>query len=238
MQQLKRLFLGPVIHSRSLNQLEVLPSAAVVVHDGKVVSVQKASEIHSTEGYEVIKLKRGQFLMPGFVDTHTHAPQYVNCGLGLDMQLLEWLNTYTFPAESKFKDVNFARRVYEKCVRRHLKNGTTTALYFGTIHAASCVILGEIARSLGQRAFIGKVNMDRESPDYYIESTEQSLQDTETFIQNLLKVDNGDLIRPIITPRFVITCTSELMKGLARLGEKYEVPIQSHVSENKGEVEL
>jgi guanine deaminase len=235
---LRRLFLGPVVHSKALNHLEVLPSAAVSVHDGKIESIKNVSEIISTEGYEVIKLKRGQFIMPGFVDTHTHAPQYVNCGLGLDMQLLDWLDTYTFPAESKFVDPTFARRVYEKCVRRHLKNGTTTALYFGTIHAESCIVLGHIAKKLGQRAFIGKVNMDREAPDFYKETTEDSLRDTETFIQNILKIDDGNLVRPIITPRFVITCTSELMSGLGRLGAKYDVPIQSHVSENKGEIQF
>jgi guanine deaminase len=119
-----------------------------------------------------------------------------------------------------------------------LKNGTTTALYFGTIHADSCVALGQVASSLGQRAFIGKVNMDRESPDYYRETTESSIKDTEQFVEKLLEIDHGDLIKPIITPRFVITCTSELMTELGRISKKYNIPIQSHVSENQGEIEL
>ncbi len=114
MSTIKRLFLGPLVHARALNHLEVIPQAAVAVVDGKIISVHPQDTEFDSNGYEVTTLKRGQFLMPGFVDTHTHAPQYVNCGLGLDMQLLDWLNTYTFPTESKFKDVAFAKKVQTK----------------------------------------------------------------------------------------------------------------------------
>ena len=79
----------------------------------------------------------GKLIIPGFIDAHCHAPQYIFSGIGMDLQVLEWLNTYTFPSEAKFSDTSFAQYAYKKSVRRHLKNGTTFASYFGTIHNES-----------------------------------------------------------------------------------------------------
>lgn len=170
--------------------------------------------------------------------------RYVNCGLGVDMELLPWLEKYTFPAESKFQQDAIAQQIYSKCVKRHLKNGTTTAVYFATIHLQASLTLAKICKELHQRAFIGKVNMDRNSPATYIEQCEASLKDTEQFVQQVLQMNRGtldyepgtDLVCPIITPRFVPTCSLQLMNGLGALMTKYQVPMQSHVSENKNEV--
>jgi len=152
--------------------------------------------------------------------------------------LLQWLNTYTFPYESRFSDTAFAETVYSKAVARHLRLGSTTVVYFGTIHLEGTKVLVNTVEKLGQRAFIGKVNMDLNSPDTYIEETEASLQDTETFIEYVTARDSykEGLITPTITPRFVPSCTPELMEGLAKLAEKYSLPIQSHISENREEV--
>lgn len=147
---------------------------------------------------------------------------------------------YTFPAESKFSNLEFAERVYNAAVHSHLRNGSTTCVYFATIHKDASLLLAKICSKLGQRAFVGKVNMDIMAPDFYIESTENSLKDTESFINEIMQLDetkNG-LVQPIITPRFVVTCSPELMKGLGQLAKKYNLAIQSHISENKGEVQL
>jgi guanine deaminase len=157
--------------------------------------------------------------------------------LGLDLELLKWLEKYTFPAESKFSDLTFAEKVYHASVKRHLMNGTTTCVYFATIHKEASLLLAKLCEQMGQRAYIGKVNMDRMAPDFYVETTENSLADTEKFIIEL-NDKKYNLVSPIITPRFVITCTSELMNGLSQLAKKYNLPIQSHVSENKGEVQF
>ena len=127
--------------------------------------------------------------MPGFIDTHIHAPQVPNIGLGLDKPLMEWLNAYTFPTETEFKDKAFAKAVYEKVVvsiyslfpihttykliyikfqHRTLSCGTTTACYFATIHKTSSAILADEAHSQGQRALVGKVAMNQYSPDHYM----------------------------------------------------------------------
>lgn len=131
--------------------------ALVIGKDGFIEKVLTAAQFEQTKQqekwkeYEHIVLKPSQMVMPGFIDTHAHAPQYFNCGLGLDLTLLDWLNTYTFPVESKFSDLQIADRVYKSCVRRSLLNGTTS-VYFGTIHKEASVRLSELLEKIGQRA--------------------------------------------------------------------------------------
>lgn len=155
----------------------------------------------------------------------------------MDLQLLDWLNTYTFPVESRFKSVDYAKEAYTKVVSRFLRNGTTTCSWFATIHLESCKALTDILEEKGQRAYIGKVNMDQNSPDYYIEKTSTSLQETEAFIQYVQGKSNP-LLTPVITPRFAITCSSQLMQGLSKLAKKYDIPVQTHLCENPNEIEF
>lgn len=154
----------------------------------------------------------------------------------MDLQLLEWLNKHVFPAESAFKDVAHAEAAYTKVVSRFLRNGTTTCSWFATIHLESCQRLVDVINKLGQRAYVGKVNMDQNSPDYYIETTEDSLQNTKRFIEYTQKHSNDGLVTPVVTPRFAIACSSTLMKGLAGLAQDYKVPIQTHLCENPDEI--
>ena len=186
------------------------------------------------EGLPVVEY-RNQLIIPGFVDTHAHAPQYCNRGLGMDKELLPWLETYTFPEESKFKDTEYARLVYSAFVRDLWRHGTTRSILFGTIHKDSTLVLMELLQQAGLSALVGKVNMDRNSPDFLIEDTTQSLADTKAWLE-ASKVF-GPLVKPVITPRFVPSCTSELMRGLGELAKEYDVPVQSHLSENHGEIE-
>jgi len=175
--------------------------------------------------------------MPGFVDTHIHAPQFSFVGLGQGLPLLDWLNTYTFPFEAKFKNLDMAHLVYPKAVQRLLRNGTTTVSWFATIHLESSLFLAETAAKLGQRAFVGKVNMDVNCPSFYREDSERSSKDTEEFVSRVLtQHSNNGLVKPIITPRFAPTCTSSLMHSLGALAAKHSLPIQSHVSENESEI--
>jgi len=155
----------------------------------------------------------------------------------LDKPLNEWLNTYTFPLESKFKNLEFAEKVYQNLVAELLANGTTTGLYFGSIHTDANLILAKICGYLGQRAFIGKVVMDNpeQTPDYYRDaSSEVALSETEVFIQQMLDLhqQTGADITPVITPRFVPSCTEETLRGLGQLAQQYDLPIQSHCSES------
>ncbi|CAB5393731.1 unnamed protein product [Rhizophagus irregularis] len=223
--KISKVFYGTLIHSLSLANLEILQNTLLGVDiSGKIAFLEKnvldeitLSHIISQWEFpeqEVIRLSKRQFLMPGFIDTHTHASQYPNAGT-----------------------------VYPIVVNNLLRSGTTTAVYFATIHLESSKYLARLVKEKGQRGFIGKVNMDCNSPENYIESLDNSVKSTEEFVKYVLNLEkdegrgNGSrLVYPIITPRFAITCTSQLMNSLGLLAKKYNMPIQSHLSENIGEI--
>lgn len=233
---------GMFAHSTIENPLIVLADHIIGVSNGKIVFFDQADQLDKhlqpfggRSKVSLTELKRGQFVIPGFIDTHIHAPQYPNSGKGLDLGLLEWLEKYTFPTEAKFKDIEFAEHVYEKAVRRVLRNGTTTACYYGTIHTDACMKLCDIIDKYGQRAFVGKVNMNQNSPEYYIETAMESTSETERFVDSVLERKN-QRIQPIITPRFAASCDDKLMNFLAKLAHDKGLHIQTHISETKDEV--
>ena len=174
-------------------------------------------------------------------DTHIHASQYPNVGLFGKSTLLDWLNTYTFPVESSFSSLTRARRVYNACVARTLSHGTTTASYFATIHVASTNLLADICLEKGQRAFIGRVCMDTDFQPPFLrdESAEQAMKDTIATITHIDSIDpHHTLIKPILTPRFALSCSTPLMSDLGALAKKTNLPIQTHLSENLAEIAL
>jgi len=220
--------------------------------------LREGGEVVLSRGCVIRDLPARGFLCPGLVDTHTHAPQFSFTGIGYDLQLLDWLNKYTFPSEAKFKDAAFAARVCRNAVARTLRNGTTSCMYFATIHTDAALQLGRIASGMGQRAFVGKVNMDRNAPESYCETTADSLAETERFVEGMLSdaesggrgaevepssgvcsecAPLGPAPQPVITPRFVPTCSAELMEGLARIAARHQLLVTSHISENAGEIE-
>uniref|UniRef100_A0A672N3D6 Amidohydrolase-related domain-containing protein n=1 Tax=Sinocyclocheilus grahami TaxID=75366 RepID=A0A672N3D6_SINGR len=211
-------FFGTFVHSTPRAAVEILQNCVLGVDDkGKIAFIEKhqdvvsLSEIWGFETSDIRQLGQYEFLMPGMVDTHIHASQYSYAGTALDLPLLEWLNTYTFPVEAKYKDLDFANDVYTKVVRRTLKNGTTTACYFATIHTDASLLLGELADRFGQRALVGKVCMDYNSyPN----------------------------VKPVVTPRFAPSCSSSLLSELGEIANNNKLHVQSHISENKEEVEL
>ncbi|WP_152394510.1 guanine deaminase [Paenibacillus guangzhouensis] len=183
------------------------------------------------------RLADGQYILPGFIDLHVHAPQWAQSGTALDIPLYDWLNTYTFPLESKFADLDFADQVYTDVVNTLLANGTTTALYFATVHKEASIRLAEICAKQGQRGLVGKVVMDHpeNNPDYYRDKdTASALADTEEFIlavQELAKSAKQG-VYPVVTPRFIPSCTDEGLQGLGELAAKYDAYVQSHCSES------
>lgn len=228
---MSQLFHGTFVHTVD-GKLEILENTYMHVKDGKIEYIGKDKP--AFEG-EIQEFGENKLIMPGLIDCHIHAPQYVFAGCGFDLPLLEWLNTYTFPAESKFKEVDYAKRIYKAVVDRTLSSGTTTACYFATIHTPASHFLAEECKKRGQRAFIGKVSMDRNSPDFYIETTEDAISKAKEFVDSFK--DPESIVQPIVTPRFVPTCTPALMKGLHEIIEKHpHCLIQSHVSENLGEI--
>ena len=166
---------------------------------------------------------------------HTHAPQFENRGLGLDKELIPWLETYTFVEESKFKDIDYARNVYSSFVEILKKNGTTRAVLFSSIHKEGTKILFDIVHLSGISAFIGKVNMDRNCPDYIKEDTYESINDTIDIINEYS--NKYSLVNPIIMPRFILTCSDEMLVSLGKIADEHNLKIQSHLSENQSEID-
>jgi len=224
---------GNIIFTASSEKFEVYENSYLVESDGTVVGIFKELPSH-LKGIEVDNFG-DSLIIPGFVDMHLHAPQFQNMGLGLDEQLLQWLEKYTFPEEAKYSNEQYARRLYTNLAKELWRNGTTRVSLFSSIHRNGTEILMDVFNRAGIGAYVGKVNMDRNSPDYYVESTEESLKSTEEWI--LATKDKYDLVKPIITPRFVPTCSEKLMKGLAKLSEKYNLKVQSHLSENESEIQ-
>ena len=157
-------------------------------------------------------------IIPGLCDMHVHAPQFVYRGLGLDLQLMDWLNRYAFPTEARFQDPAYARIYYEAFADALAKNGTTRAVIFGTIHVPATEILMEVLEEKRIGAYVGKINMDTLSPDYLCETAAQSLADTEAWIKETK--EKFRLVKPAVTPRFIPTCTSEVLEGPGQTGGK------------------
>lgn len=188
----------------------------------------------------LIELKANQYLLPGFIDLHVHAPQWPQAGLALDLPLADWLNHYTFPLEAKFADSHYARYVYQDFVHQLLSHGTTTAMMFGTIHNDANVELARQSIMQGLRAFVGQVVMDNpeQTPEYYRnQSSTTALHATEQFIKKIfaLAKKTSSTVVPVITPRFVPSCTDEALTGLSQLARQYDLPVQSHLSESDWE---
>ncbi|KAG9019617.1 hypothetical protein FRB90_012463 [Tulasnella sp. 427] len=245
----RKVFYGSLVHATSLRHIQALPRALIGVSEDGVIawvlddvdsaSIQDAmiSRGWQIEDVDFIELGFGQWIMPGFVDTHTHAPQYPNMGIGGQYELLDWLKNVTFPTEAKFEDVEYARKAYTSVVQRVLDCGTTTCCYYATLHLQATRTLADICHEKGQRAFIGKCNMDRNASETYQESSPaQSLADTETLISYINSLTDP-LIQPILTPRFAIACCDDLLTGLGSIASQHpDMAIQTHISENPSEI--
>ncbi|MDN6110106.1 MAG: guanine deaminase [Enterobacterales bacterium] len=176
----------------------------------------------------------GKMIVPGFVDTHIHYPQSEMVG-AYGEQLLEWLNKHTFPAERRYNDIEYAREMSAFFIKQLLRNGTTTALVFGTVHPESVDALFEAAHNINMRMIAGKVMMDRNAPDYLLDTAETSYSQSKALIERWHH--NGRLLYAI-TPRFAPTSTPEQLAMAQRLREEYpDTYLHTHLCENKDEIE-
>lgn len=209
-----------------------------VAHDDGFVAVDKG-RIAATGAWgsqpdgETINLGSHTLLTPGFVDTHLHAPQLEMIG-SYGGHLLEWLNRYTFPTEAKFADAGHARKIARALCDELIRHGTLCALVFSTIHREATSIFFEEAEAHGLRAIIGKTMMDRNAPDYLLESSGDAYDNSRALIE---KWHGRGLLRYAVTPRFAPTSTPELLEVAGRLKREYpDVYVQTHISENRNEV--
>jgi guanine deaminase len=240
-----RAFFGTALHAPTRGQIERLEEVLVSVDDGGAITEILAhasadgsalAARHRAAG-TLRELRRGQYLVPGLVDLHVHAPQWPQLGLALDHPLEVWLQNYTFPLEARYADLAYAAPVYESLVAELLANGTTTAVYYGSIHLPATQRLAEICLSRSQRALIGRVAMDDpdQCPPYYRDASAASAEsDTRAFLDfvHTLPGNGAGLIKPVITPRFIPSCTDDLLHRLGALARATGCHVQTHCSES------
>ena len=244
------VFYGTAIHAVDPRSIDILPSTLIAVsHDGLIIAIEpdlapadlpsRLAALGLSSAARTI-LQAGQFLIPGFIDTHNHAPQWLQRGLGQGMHILDWLSGITFPSEAKFADAGHARRAHSLLVQGTLRQGITTACYYSSLHGEAARGLASLCLARGQRAFVGKCGMDRGSPDWYRDGgAAESLAETERCIAHMRTIDReGRLVRPILTPRFAISCSRELLAGLGDLAARDpSLAIQTHFCEARQEVD-
>ena len=223
---------GNVIYTPECGRLELHPHSFLVCEEGKVAGVFPTLP----ERWQEIPVEDfgDRLILPGLVDLHVHASQYAYRGLGMDMELLDWLEQNAFPEESRFADLAYARRAYEIFAGELVKSATTRACIFATLHRPATLVLMELLEKAGLPCYVGRVNMDRNSPDTLRETTEQSLAETRLWLE---QSKDFAKVRPMLTPRFVPSCTDELMHGLGQLQREFGTAMQSHLSENLSEIQ-
>ena len=228
-----RLLKGNFIYSIDKNEIEIKENQYLLVKDGKVEGFY--NEVPSIAKDVKVEDYKDNIIIPGLSDLHVHAPQYAFRGMGMDMQLLDWLNTYAFKEEGKYKDLEYAKKQYSKFVS-DVKNSATTRLsIFATLHKDATIMLMDMLEEAGIKAYVGKVNMDRNSPEFLTEDTLKSKEDTIEWLEDTK--DRYKNIKPILTPRFIPSCTDNLMEEIKQINNIYNIPVQSHLSENKSEIE-
>lgn len=252
------LYEGTIVDTPAIDKLRIrrnrtlaVDATGTIVADMAAAEVQQldsdmsdishltASIVSARDNGRHVCLLPGQMLLPGFVDCHVHAPQFSYTGTGLDRPLMGpdgWLEQYTFPAELSLQDdLDAARERYLSVVTRTLRHGTTTAMYFASLHLEPTKILASIADTLGQRALVGKVCMDRHCPPSYCASCDDNVKETEAFIK-YVQAHCSTRVSAVVTPRFVPTCSPGLLTCLGNLAKQYQCRIQTHVAESHDEV--
>ncbi|KAI8847874.1 hypothetical protein BC829DRAFT_395318 [Chytridium lagenaria] len=245
--------------------LSIIDKALIVIgKDGNVMStIEVAKDLSaadvssqlSARGIHTTILTDHQWIIPGFIDLHYHAPQLPMAGTKLDAPLEEWLQK-GHPLEARCADSSgWASAVFDKVVKQTLENGTVCAAYYASVHGHAASALAEACVRRGQRAFVGKVAMDNQAvcgceaggtvgECLCMQDVEQNIKETEQFFGGLKKMPGNEnrLVIGIITPRFVPSCSTELLQKLGDLrhrlldaGEPL-VPIQTHAFESKWQV--
>ena len=230
-----KVYKAHIIYTKQRDRFEVLENGYIAVDEGRVQGIAAQREDLGCPNAEVVDFGN-KLLIPAMNDMHVHAAQFHNQGIAMDLELLPWLENYTFPEETKFCHIDYAERIYRRFVYQLWKMGTMRAVTFATIHTESTRRLMQLFKRAGMGAYVGKVAMNRNCPKALQEPVEEAVSGMLSLIEAYK--DPQDLVRPIITPRFIPSCTPELLRACADIAQRYNLPVQSHLSENLGEIEL
>jgi len=248
----KNFFLkGDICWSTSPNTLKTVENGFLLCIDGKsggvfespqeaaafMEAAKEVSHVTDFRNLPVIDYS-GKLIIPGLTDLHIHAPQYALRALGMDLELLEWLNKNVFPEEAKFSNPDYARTVFSSFIEDIKKGPNTRFCIYSSIHVPSTLLLMEMMEESGLVSLVGKVNMDRNSADFLSESDSEAAtrQWLELIYQNHAR-GQMENTAPILTPRFIPSCSDSLMGKLGEIQKEFDLPVQSHLSENLKEIE-
>ena len=237
---MKKVYKAHILFTKEKDRFEVFENGYIAVEDGIVAGVagslsELIAQCPSFDDQRSAVIDFGdKLLIPAMNDMHVHAPQVRNQGVAMDLELLPWLQNYTFPEESKYADVHYAERMYRRFLHTQWLFGTMRSVVFGTVHTESTRLLMKLYQEAGMGAMVGKVAMNRNCPEALCEDVEAAVKGNEELIAEFNAP--SALVRPIITPRFVPSCTPELLKACGELAAKYQLPVQSHLSENTSEI--
>lgn len=224
---------GNVAFSKNLTHMETIDNGYLVCVDG----LSKGVYTKLPEQFEGLPIYDygDHLIVPGMMDLHLHAPQYTFRGIGMDLELLDWLSTHTFPEEARYNDIDYAKKAYQYFCYDLKRSFTTRACIFATLHTEATIELMDQIEATGVITYVGKVNMDRNGVENLEETdANASINATLDWINRI----EGRYVntKPIITPRFIPSCSNDLMRKLGMLSKEKNLRIQSHLSENKSEV--
>jgi guanine deaminase len=216
--------------------VEYFADGLLIVEDGHVAALGDAQEMMSglAEDFDITDYS-GNLIVPGFIDCHVHFSQVDIIGSHGE-QLFDWLARYAYPAEEAFANAEHATNVAEFFVDELLRNGTTTALVFPTVHPHSVDAIFGAADKRGMRLLSGKVLMDENCPESLRDDPESAYSDSRQLIE---KWHGRNRLGYAITPRFAVTSSEAQLKAAGKLAEEFpDVHVHTHLAENLDEVEL
>ena len=240
----RRMLRGPLLHCLAEPDLadqaeqatEYLADALLIIENGHIAACgdyQTLSAGYSSEQLALVEQHQDKLMVPGFVDCHVHYPQ-TEMIAAYGTQLLEWLNTYTFPVESEFGDLQKSREVAEVFLQELMRNGTTTAMVFCTVHPESVDGFFEVAQARNLRMIAGKVLMDRHAPEALLDTAQTGYEQSKQLIEKWHGVER---LQYAVTPRFAPTSSSEQLQLAGRLLQEHpSVYLHTHLSENEDEI--
>lgn len=222
---------GNIVSAPALGDLEITEHGYLVLEGGKIAGV--LPQLPERWANAPLEDYGDCLILQSLTDMHLHAPQYPMMATGMDLPLLDWLSRYAFPTESHFSDTDYAREIYRRLAQDLIENGTTRVCIFSSLHRPATLVLMEELEKAGIVGYVGKVNMDRNGAPELQESTEESKRETLAWLDQC-----GDFqhVHPMLTPRFTPSCTDELMAFLGDLAQTRNLPVQSHLSENRREI--
>ena len=230
---LNQVFKGIIKNPVTADRVDVYDPGYLVIAGSRIAELTREDPRARRPAFRFTDLGN-KTILPGFIDTHVHLPQFAIMGVGSG-QLLEWLENYTFPEEARFADSEYACKISQAFFDNLVANGTTTAVIYSSVHEEATRIAFTAAKAKGIRAFIGKVMMDRNSPPALLEDSAESIAASLRLFDAWDGAEDGRL-RYVFTPRFAGSSSMELMKLAGELALDRRAFVQSHLSENLDEV--